>query len=48
MAELGTLCAIGIARNHPFVDGNKRTAFVGLETFLALNGWNFRRGQWTR
>lgn len=28
----------GIARNHPFVDGNKRTAFVAVETFLALNG----------
>jgi death-on-curing protein len=30
--------AFGIARNHPFVDGNKRTALVALETFLALNG----------
>lgn len=28
----------GLARNHPFVDGNKRTAFVAIETFLALNG----------
>jgi death-on-curing protein len=28
----------GIARNHPFVDGNKRTAFVAVETFLLLNG----------
>jgi death-on-curing protein len=28
----------GIARNHPFVDGNKRTAFVAIETFLLLNG----------
>ncbi|WP_368415372.1 type II toxin-antitoxin system death-on-curing family toxin [Falsiroseomonas sp.] len=28
----------GIARNHPFVDGNKRTAFVVVETFLILNG----------
>lgn len=38
------LCALaaslgyGIARNHPFIDGNKRTAFVAVETFLALNG----------
>jgi death-on-curing protein len=38
------LCALaaslghGIARNHPFVDGNKRTAFVAVETFLILNG----------
>lgn len=28
----------GIARNHPFLDGNKRTAFVVVETFLILNG----------
>ena len=28
-----------IARNHPFVDGNKRTAFVALEVFLDLNGF---------
>jgi death on curing protein len=30
--------AVGIARNHPFVDGNKRTAFVAMELFLHLNG----------
>lgn len=29
---------LGIARNHPFVDGNKRTAFVAAEVFLDLNG----------
>ena len=29
----------GIAKNHPFVDGNKRTAFVAVELFLTLNGW---------
>lgn len=29
----------GIARNHPYVDGNKRTAFVATELFLRLNGW---------
>lgn len=29
---------MGLARNHPFVDGNKRTAFVAVELFLALNG----------
>jgi death-on-curing protein len=38
IAELGALYALAIARNHPFVDGNKRTAFVALETFLVLNG----------
>ncbi|WP_445326689.1 type II toxin-antitoxin system death-on-curing family toxin [Sphingobium sp. AN641] len=31
--------AYGIARNHPFVDGNKRTAAVVGETFLTLNGY---------
>jgi death-on-curing protein len=31
--------AYGIARNHPFVDGNKRTAAVVSETFLMLNGY---------
>lgn len=38
IAELAALHALAIARNHPFVDGNKRTAFVALETFLLLNG----------
>lgn len=35
---LAAAYAYGIARNHPFVDGNKRTAAVVSETFLALNG----------
>lgn len=37
-ADLAAAYAYGIARNHPFVDGNKRTAFVAAELFLALNG----------
>jgi death on curing protein len=37
-ADLAAAYAIGIARNHPFVDGNKRTAFVAAELLLALNG----------
>ncbi|MBV8603465.1 MAG: type II toxin-antitoxin system death-on-curing family toxin [Pelomonas sp.] len=37
-AELAACYAFGIARNHPFVDGNKRTAFVASELFLMLNG----------
>ena len=40
-AELGALYALGIARNHPFVDGNKRTAFAALFTFLDLNDLAF-------
>ncbi|HEV2562106.1 MAG TPA: type II toxin-antitoxin system death-on-curing family toxin [Rhizomicrobium sp.] len=38
-ASLAASCAFGIAKNHPFVDGNKRTAFVALELFLDLNGY---------
>jgi len=37
-ADLAAAYAYGIARNHPFIDGNKRTAFVAAELFLALNG----------
>jgi death-on-curing protein len=29
----------GISRNHPFIDGNKRTGYVAAELFLRLNGW---------
>jgi death-on-curing protein len=36
-AALAAAYAFGIAKNHPFVDGNKRTALVVLEFFLALN-----------
>lgn len=38
-ADLAASYAFGITRDHPFVDGNKRTAFVVLELFLALNGF---------
>lgn len=41
-AELAASYAFGIARNHPFLDGNKRTAFVLLELFLALNGFDMK------
>jgi len=41
-AALAAAYAFGIARNHPFVDGNKRTAAVVSETFLALNGCRLR------
>ena len=36
--DLAAALAYGLARNHPFVDGNKRTAHVSYRTFLALNG----------
>lgn len=38
VADLAAAYGYGIARNHPFLDGNKRTAFVAVELFLMLNG----------
>jgi death-on-curing protein len=38
LATLAAAYAFGLARNHPFIDGNKRTAFVAAEVFLDLNG----------
>jgi death-on-curing protein len=45
MPELGALYALGIARNHPFVDGNKRTAWAAMVTFLDLNAVEFLPGE---
>lgn len=39
IAEIAASYGYGIARNHPFVDGNKRTAFVAVQLFLMLNGF---------
>ncbi|MGC8495157.1 MAG: type II toxin-antitoxin system death-on-curing family toxin [Syntrophobacteraceae bacterium] len=36
---LAAAYAFGIIRNHPFVDGNKRTSFLAAYVFLDLNGW---------
>jgi death-on-curing protein len=41
-AALAAAYAFGLARNHPFVDGNKRAAFQALVVFLRLNDANFR------
>ena len=38
IAQLAAAYGFGLARNHPFVDGNKRVAFAVTETFLVLNG----------
>ncbi len=38
--DLAAIAAIALARNHPFIDGNKRTAYVALELFLELNGYD--------
>jgi death-on-curing protein len=41
LADLAASVAFGLARNHPFVDGNKRTAHVCYRVFLALNDVEF-------
>jgi death on curing protein len=38
LADLAAAYAVGLARNHPFVDGNKRLAFLVCAVFLNLNG----------
>ncbi len=40
MPALAASLAYGIARNNPFLDGNKRTAYVTCRTFLVLNDWD--------
>ena len=42
LAALAASYAFGIARNHPFIDGNKRVAFASFLVFLGLNGVRFR------
>ncbi|MEJ8855584.1 type II toxin-antitoxin system death-on-curing family toxin [Variovorax robiniae] len=39
MAELAAAYGVGLAKTHPFVDGNKRVAFLAVGLFLALNGY---------
>lgn len=41
LPELAAAYAFGIARNHPFVDGSKRTSLLALYTFLGVNGVDF-------
>ena len=45
LADLAAAYAFGLAKNHPFVDGNKRAAFLGTGLFLALNGFRLRASQ---
>jgi death-on-curing protein len=42
IAELAAAYGYGISSNHPFLDGNKRTAFVVVELFLNLNGYELK------
>ncbi len=41
LAELAAAYAFGIAKNHPFIDGNQRAALLALVTFLGLNDLDF-------
>ena len=45
ISELAAAYAYGIARNHPFIDGNKRTALVASFSFLYLNGYKVATSQ---
>jgi death-on-curing protein len=45
LSALAAAYAFGIARQHPFVDGNKRTAWVVCRTFLKLNGGDMKASQ---
>lgn len=45
IAALAAAYAFGIAKNHPFIDGNKRTALVVMRTFLLLNKFTLNANQ---
>lgn len=45
LADLAGAYGFGIARNHAFVDGNKRAAYLAMGLFVAINGKRLRPGQ---
>ena len=45
LSELAASIVVGLAKNHPFVDGNKRAAFLALGLFLFQNGWRLTASQ---
>jgi len=45
LPELAAAYAFGLAKNHPFVDGNERIAFIAMVAFLRKNGVAFRPDQ---
>ena len=45
LCELAAAYLFGIAKNHPFVDGNKRTAFAAADLFLYFNGFSLEADQ---
>lgn len=44
-ADLAAAYGVGLAKNHAFVDGNKRVAFLAVGLFLALNGYRLNASQ---
>lgn len=44
-ADLAASYGVGLAKNHAFVDGNKRAAFLSVGLFLALNGYRLKATQ---
>jgi death on curing protein len=44
IAGLAASYAFGLAKNHPFADGNKRAAFMAVGLFLGVNGWELNAG----
>ncbi|MDB5851583.1 MAG: type toxin-antitoxin system death-on-curing family toxin [Rhodoferax sp.] len=45
IAALAASYGVGLAKNHPFVDGNKRAAFLAVGMFLYLNGYRLQASQ---
>jgi death-on-curing protein len=45
VAALAAAYGFGIAKNHAFIDGNKRASFLSIGLFLGLNGWRLRADQ---
>ncbi|MEQ1488645.1 MAG: type II toxin-antitoxin system death-on-curing family toxin [Methylotenera sp.] len=44
-ADLAAAYGLGLAKNHPFVDGNKRVAFLSVGLFLGINGYKLNANQ---
>ena len=45
VADLAAAYGVGLAKNHPFVDGNKRAAFLAVGLFLRMNGHRLTASQ---
>jgi len=45
LIELAATLCVGITKNHPFIDGNKRTALLATRAFLFLNGYALEPGE---